>query len=212
METEKELIKKFIKYLKQNGYPDESLLYDLKLNNCFIDLAIIDIQTKKIMALFEIVNHNKKINCVSYFSRLIKEFKEYDIPIYAVYNEKNENGFIVERIDVAQKYIENEVISFKNIQNSFTSIYFWKKEKEKTKIKDKLDFLCIIIGIVILILFILDITGIVSMTLNRIILLSIMIGFFVFPFLQSIKVLGVEIERKRNEESADSLNHKKGRI
>ena len=206
METERVLIEKFVKYLKQNGYPEESMIYDMRLNNYFIDLAIIDIRTGELMTIFEFANYNRKVNSIPYFSRLIKGFKEYNIPIYVVYNEENKTGFIIERIDGLQENIDNEIISYKNLQSRVTSIYFLEKEKEKNKIKDKLDFLCIIIGIIVLMLFILDVTGFIVMTLNRIILLSIIIGFFIFPFLQSIKILGVEIERKKKENYNDLSN------
>ena len=209
METERVLIEKFVKYLKQNGYPEESMIYDMRLNNYFIDLAIIDIRTGDLMTIFEFVNYERKVNSVPYFSRLIKGFKAYNIPIYVVYNEENETSFIIERIDGVHETMNNEIISYKNLQSRVISIYFLEKEKEKNKIKDKLDFLCIIIGIIVFLLFILDITGFIVMTLNRIILLSIIIGFFIFPFLQSIKILGVEIERKKKKSYADYSNYKK---
>ena len=199
MQTEKALSQKFIQYLKEHGYPEESIVCEWKIGNYRVDLAIIDIQTKKVMAIYEFKNSNYKNSNIVYnqMVKFLDEIGDYTIPAYIVYDYDNEYGFSVKKIEINnEKNIGNDIPNYKILQNSFNNGYIIQKQKEKEKVKDKLNIVCIIMSVLVTIVLILDLLGYIDMTTNRIILLGTSIGLFIFPFAKSIKILGIEVERK----------------
>lgn len=202
MQTERALSQKFIQYLKEHGYPEESIVCEWKIKNYRVDLAIIDIQTKKVMAIYEFKNSNYKNSNIGYnqILKFLDEIGDYTIPAYIVYDYDNEYGFNVKKVEINnEKNIGYDIPNYKILKNSFDSGYIIQKEKEKEKVKDNLNIVCVIMSIIVFIVLILDLLGYIDMTTNRIILLGTSIGLFVFPFAKSIKILGIEVERKNTK-------------
>ena len=206
MEGNKDLSQKFIQYLKEHGYPEESIVCEWKIKEYRVDLAIIDIQTKNVMAIYEFKNHNYRNNIFVYEHMLkaLGEIGDYSIPAYIVFDDDNEPGFFVRKIETNKNFkndnipnIEVSVPNYRILQNSFDSGYVIQKTKEKDSVKDTLGKISIILGILVAIVLILDMIGIINMTTNRLILLGIMIGLFLFPSVQNVKILGIEIEKKK---------------
>ena len=208
MEIEKDLSQKFIRYLKEHGYPEESIVCEWKVKNFRVDLAIIDIQTKKVMAIYEFKNYNYKNSDFAYnhILKALGEIGDYSIPAYIVFNDVNELGFVVKKLEVDRNSekdivvnIDYNIPNYKILQNSFDNGYVIQKTKEKENIKDKLGIISIFLAIIVVIILVLDILGKITMTTNRIILLGISIGLFLFPSIKSMKILGIEIEKKNNK-------------
>ena len=128
MQTEKALSQKFIQYLKEHGYPEESIVCEWKIRNYRVDLAIIDIQTKKVMAIYEFKNSNYKNSNIAYnqIVKFLDEIGDYTIPAYIVYDYNNEYGFSVKKIEVnSEKNIGNDIPNYKILQNSFNNGYMY---------------------------------------------------------------------------------------
>lgn len=200
MQIERDLTNRFIQYLIEHGYPEESIVCEWKIKNYRVDIAIIDVQTKQVMAIYEIKNrnYNKSDMVYNQMKKYLDEIGDYTIPAYIVYNSHNELGFTVKKVEIDyEKNIGKDVPNYATIQNSFNSGYVIQKTKEKEKLKDNLNIICVCTSLFVMLLLIFDIVGWIEMTTNRIILLGISIGLFIFQFLKSIKILGVEIEKKK---------------
>lgn len=201
MQIEKDLSEKFIKYLLEHGYPQKSIVTEWKVGNFRVDIAILDTTTKKVMAIYEFKNREidarmAKVQLLKY----VEAIGDYTIPIYVIYNGDNEFGFVVEKVE----YTENDLVrkktiipNYELIQNSFDSGYVKDKLNKKEKKINEISIICWISVTIASIFLLLDIFNILEMTINRLILIGIIIGSLLFPYLNYIKIFGIEAEHKQ---------------
>lgn len=203
MEIERTLADKFIRYLKKHGYPEESIVYEWKTGNVLVDIAILDIETRMPIALFELksrnlIQQNKKMLEIQ-LQRYLENREELSAPFYLVYEADNRNGFVVQKVEKRGEeiiYVDSEVLDGGIMQNTFDSKWVKKKLDKKDKKIDSLEITSLVLGVGVAVILVLDMMGIIQMTTNRLILLGLIIGLILFRFLQSFKILGIEAERK----------------
>jgi len=208
--------KSFISYLKEHGYPEESIATEYKIGNNRIDIAVIDPKTKLPIQIFELkarkneaIRNMGKKQLQNYLSQLDNE----NVPAYLVFPSDNEPGFEIESVRKSLN-IDNEIVA--EAQSSIISLnnrlnYIGNRNarisekveivsKQKGKTINALNWICWLSCPIVLIIGILNYLKVLKLTAIDISFLASVIGLLIIPFASKLKILGIELERYKKEE------------
>lgn len=196
-----------IDFLISHGYPKESLMIEWPIDERYrADLAVVDPQTNKPVALFEL----KRKKTDASFNLAIRQLESYSnalgkekVPLYVVfektgippfeiyYFQKDENKSDIIKI--------SKVPDFLVIKNTIRSKMLAKKEAEQKSTLNYFQIICWIVAFLLFILLILDFKGIILINAERLALIGAIIGLIIIPFARRLKILGLEFERLKKE-------------
>lgn len=196
MENEKKILEKFYDFLISKGFPKDQILQQVRLaDGKRVDIAIIDSDTKDIIAFFEVKSSKNArsekdiINQLQEYNKTIgNEVQKYvvfgDNDQIKIYEAKDNS---LEEIGSIPDYQSLEVVN-RQAQNS-------KLQKTKTSTLDSIKIVCWGGFVLILLVIILDSLGIYKVTAERLALIGIAIALLIIPFSSKLKILGIEFEK-----------------
>ncbi len=207
MELEKNTIKNLIEYLVKHRYPKDSFSLEYKLaNNCYVDLAVIDRELNIPVLLFE-VKSRKTESSIKFGNRQLEQDLAYledkSTPAYLVFPKSNAPFFELQRVNSQLSEIGSNPVGnpedilgdFDYYRNTGISQKKNEKQEEQDKKVEVFSYVCWILAVVLVIFAILvNLKKIeIDQTAGLICLLAIML--ILAPFVQSIKILGFEINQ-----------------
>ena len=214
---EDEQIKKTICLFGSIGYPKESFVVNLPIGKNFnFDLTIINPTSGDFLYIFEYKTFDSsKDRLGTNFKRWIKRMKDKNISllvneVFFIIKDRANSQVLTYLVDLKQELFK-EVELEKEIKPFFSETIKIKSEKiANTKIEKKnsitlFTIICIVLGVTVSCILLLDILYIIDMTTNRLILLGAIILIFLSPFASKVKIANIEFERLLNEDNKEKL-------
>jgi len=204
MEREKDTLKALVEYLTAHGYPSNSFVLEYPAGRRRADLAVVDPDTKELVAIFELKRERNpqsekfgRQQLASYLS----EIGNPAIPAYLVFDAPGTPPFEIERVrfdepdqNLKEKYMESPP-DFQLLKASRRSTVVAEKKEQKKIALDKFMLICFVCAFISGVLFLMDLFSSFEMTEAQLLLLGATIALVIIPFAGRLKILGVEFER-----------------
>ena len=202
---EKDLLQYLVNYLKQKGYPEDSLLLNYKEHKYRSDLVVVDPETLNTLQIFELRDYDA--NAVNKHDNL--QMKHYtdetskinpDVTGYLVFPIENAPYFKI--IDpISNQTVSEVVFDYRNQvqkgKNANISILKKNKNRAVGNLKWVTGGLIFLTGLVL----ILDVFDVVEITGYRLYLILMIVVFVLLPYYETIKVASFELTQKNKEKS-----------
>jgi len=211
MQMEMELANYFIRYLKEHGYPENSIAVEYKIGNKYrADIVILDLKRNIPIQIFE-VKSNKTVETIrrgtEQLKQYLSELGNFIIPAYLVFPKNEEPFFEVVRINEIANESDEEIerqndlsLNYKGQRISRIAEEAKTINREKKKIVDSFAITCWIAAGVMLIVGILSKAKIVILDTTDLTILGVIVALVLIPFASKLKILGVEFERLTEED------------
>lgn len=210
MQLAPQTAKIFMDYLKDHGYPENSINAEYQVGeHTRVDIVILDPDTKTPIQIFEI-KKNKTDNMIKFGKGQIQKakalLKAADIPAYLVFPSNDEPYFEVMEVkkdtDETNNKSENDekkentlVLNYPGQKNArLSKVAVDYKEKQK-KVIDYFKISSWILAGCIFILGLLSKLKIIEITATDLTLIGAIIALILIPFSSKLKFLGIEFER-----------------
>ncbi|WP_320129590.1 hypothetical protein [uncultured Sphaerochaeta sp.] len=207
MELEKNTIKNLIDYLVKHRYPKDSFTLEYNLGkNCFVDLAVIDQELNIPILLFE-VKSRKTESSIRLGNRQLEQDLAYledkSTPAYLVFPKAVEPFFDLQRVNSPLSEIGSNPIGnpedilgdFDYYRNTGISQKKNEKQEKQEKTVETFSYVCWILAVVLVIFALLVNFGKIVINQNAGLMFLLAIMLILAPFVQSIKILGFEINQ-----------------
>lgn len=211
MEREKNLLTALINFLLSHGYPEESLAIEWPVGDRYrVDLAVIDPDTNKIIALFEFKKRktqesiNMAIRQLEAFSKAIKDEQ---VPKYVVFGKEGKPSFEIYHLkedifEGVEKTMKIEKIpDFSIFKNRKIRQIITQKQEDRETTLNYFGIICWFMALIVFLLLILDFLELIHINPERLTLIGVTVGLIIIPFVSKLKILGVEFERLKEKES-----------
>lgn len=209
MINESEMARNFIDYLKNNGYPEESITAEYAISeNIRADIVIIDPSTRIPVQLFELKKIKNK-STIDYGIKQIKaslsQLENKNIPAYIVFpSDEDDHNFEIidmnsikpiEESPINQAINKSTILNYKAQKNArINEEANIVKGKKKTTL-DIFSFICWFIAFCLVLVIIMTKLKMFSIDANDMIIIGAIIALVLMPFASKLKVLGIEFER-----------------
>lgn len=206
MELEKSTLNSLIKYLKKHNYPAESFALNYKIAGKYIDLAIIDPDTKIPIIIFEIKS-TKNEHSAEFGRKQLESYLKFmpdmSIPMYLVFPKDEPPFFEVQRIKYETEgtqeikgtiAIESE-LDFLMQRQARVSEKIEHNYMERVETVTLFKWLCWILAVLVLGIGIIKKLKIINIDSTDLVLIGAFIGLILLPFVSRLKFLGIEFER-----------------
>lgn len=221
MNSEWDTIKHFIKYLKEHGYPEDSIITEYPIGSADqmirIDIAILDKKQNIFIQLFELKLTKEKYSIERGIAQLRTYrsiLKDENIPSFLVFPKETSPYFEIIDIDSkkiaesieyvrtdGEEYIELNYVPQRNMR---VYTYTQRAKQEKDDAIGRFKWMCLIFSAIMLLLGVL--TSIIDCFKIRsagLALIGFSVVLFLVPYASKIKWLGFEYERLRNDGADD---------
>lgn len=207
MKKESDITKQVVALLTSLGYPSDSIVLEWNVSGrIIVDLAIIDPNTKRPIALFEI----KKESSVNDINTAKEQIKSYakaienkTMPLFIILSKEHESFFrifsLTERGGKDFLYPIEELPPFEALRNSSISKKIVQAEKVKRRTFDIFWVICWLLSGTVITLLICDFKGIIKLTPERLGIIAIVSGLIILPFTRKLNILGLEFERLQKD-------------
>jgi hypothetical protein len=205
MPFESEITATFIEYLKQNGYPENSITADYIVGERNrADVVIIDPKTRIPLEVYEIKNSKSSKNIQSGKEQVLKYLtllNNKNIPAYLVFPNESEPFFeIVDINDISGTDIDRTInkaidLNYLILKNSRINQEINEIQKQKKNTFDNFKLVCWILSLIIVCIEILIKTKLLSVDVSDLALIGVAIALVLMPFASKLKILGIEFER-----------------
>jgi len=203
MRTEPELANRLISYLKEHGYPENSITAEYQVNNKLrVDIAIIDPKTRIPIQVFEIKakKDSASVEMGKYqLRKYLENIGSKDIPAYLVFPSADDPYFEVLKIsdedDLSKVDSIETTLAFELQKGARITKRINEKSEKRDKVLDKFKVLCWIIAFCTFIIGLLSKLKVFELSIMDLGFLGTTIAFIIIPFVSKISVLGIEIER-----------------
>lgn len=202
----------FIEFLISHGYPENSIISKSVLfhpeHPCPADFTIVDPESNKFLALFEVKKETKTEKLHSAVRDQLLNYSlaitDRDIPIIAVYpksGDKNDLQFefyLFNRFanNDSERLIKRDILpDYKILKNSRLSKELSKISDKQEQTVDNFQMVCWVSAIFVFLVLLADIFKIFTADLQRLGLIGVIVGLFILPFASKLKILGFEFER-----------------
>ncbi|MGL1935334.1 MAG: hypothetical protein OCD01_09945 [Fibrobacterales bacterium] len=203
MELEKDVLLNLVGYLKSHGYPESSLSIEYKIGKYRADLVVIDLKSSLPIQLFEIKSQ-KNSRSIEFGKKQLKAFlgelEDKDIPTYLVFPSNEMPYFHIEKVQLIENEISNEVESL-----DILNFNLQKQSRINKKINDTVDLkrttqnvfqrICFLLAAIVFMVFLAHKFTCFELNSIDVSLLGATIALIVIPFSNKLKILGVEFER-----------------
>lgn len=198
MERDERTINEVIQFLLSHGYPEDSIVTEWNIRGrYYVDLAVIDPETKKPVALFEF----KRERTTKSMGMALHQLKTYSsilgdetIPLYAVFGTDGEPPFEIYHFPKGLKRGEYHPARVSKVPD-LSTLNIRRIRRNRDKIFNFFLAICWILAIIVTILLYFDFTGDIDISTQRLTLIGIIIALFLIPFASKLKILGFEFER-----------------
>lgn len=205
MERDENILQSVIKFLLSHGYPQESIAVEYPIGKYRIDLAILDIETKEPIALFEF--KAKRTPSAERFGReqlkpFLKAASNSSIPTYLVFEKESPPFYEIEKIlvndqETMMPLFAEKPLDYDILKQSGRNILITRKKAENKDAFDVFKIACWICVVLVFVVFVLDALGRIELSEKQLVLLSGAIALAIIPFASKLKILGVEFERMK---------------
>lgn len=210
MELDKDLLIAVINFLLQHGYPKDSLVMEWPIGQRYrADLAVVDPDTNKAIALFEF----KRVKNPDSIKMALRQLEAYttamgddQVPTYVVFGKEGDEPFEIYHIEKGVDDKETlssvalkKIPDFSIFKNSKIRKSIEQAEKERERAIDYFLIICWILAIGGIVLLVVDFMGLIKITAERLSLIFLIMILFVIPFASKLKILGVEYERLKKK-------------
>lgn len=203
MELERNAMKEFINYLKEHGYPENSLATEYAINSRLrADLVVIDPLTSIPIMIFELKSQKTKhlVEIGKEQLRMfLKALPDSTIPAYLVFPKVDQPYFEVLRVNLCNdNTTETENIDSIDYNSQRIARLSEKAKKTETEKKETIDNFRILAWVLAaLMAVLLALKKIFSFGLDATDLLLVggVVGLALIPFASKAKFLGIEFER-----------------
>lgn len=215
MELEKDVMIRFIEYLKEHGYPQNSLATEYRIGEKYrADLVVIDPITSIPIMIFELKSRKSQQLIERGKEQLrmyLKELPDSTIPAYLVFPKENPPYFEVLRIN-SNEYNNDELETIESIDYGSQRIARLSEkakdvEMKKKDVMDKFQWIAWVLAFLIAVLLIFKKVFAFSLDTVDLTLIGGVVGLVMIPFASKIKFIGIEFERlnkAKNEEKYSS--------
>lgn len=211
--SEARFAEEFAKFLKQKGYPEESLIYQPTLfaegkQRYRPDFAIVDPERQERLAIIEVkgslddrLRRSATTQLQSYARALENEAIDVflAVPVSEI-NATSQFGFY--KLSEDGELIEFSIDEFPHFRSLIANKVATKKEildRETEETTDSFKTICFSIAAIVAVLFVADVVlqsfGITLLSTERLSVLGIAIALMTLPFVTKLRGLGFEYER-----------------
>lgn len=204
MELHKNTANAFAKYLSSHGYPKDSIAFEWVDNKFRVDIAILDISTNIPIAIYEVKERKDENDFRRGVGQLVRYVNFIDLPItcglvfpkqespYFEYCDVTDivSGTTQKSLNEVKFYSDDvEPLSYYNQKISSKSMIVEKRKKENRRTINWFKIFCWMgVPITSLVLIILDRTGCLPLTSDRLIIDGVCLLFFFLPFIPSFVI------------------------
>ena len=196
----------FIAFLIDSGYPEDSLAMEWSVDDKYqVDLAVIDPDTSKVIALFEVSEEKSKASWNDAAQQLkvyTKALGDDQIPIFVAFSVEGEPPFEVYRLrrevsdeDEIRSIGVSEVPNFSVLKRGKISEAVSKTERRRETTQRNFQIGCWSGALVVLVLLILDFCSVLDITTERLALIGVVAALIIIPFASELSILGIEFKR-----------------
>lgn len=203
----------FINYLKQHGYPDESISLEWGNKNCAVDIAILADDLVTPIAIYEIKGMKNPHTIRSGINQLkrVVQLLDLSVPCYLVFQAKREIGFEVIDVsdvvfndsemdfeDIMESQKPTKPMTYKNAQVGAENKAIMKAARKRQKKIDRLKPLCwIVLPIIAFIVLLLDAFDKYLITYPRLCVYGVLVIIILLPFFSEISLKDFSFKRNR---------------
>jgi hypothetical protein len=200
--------KKFASYLTDLGFPQASVVYQPMLwsngqgRRFRPDVALVNPKTNEPLAIIEIKSNSDKTTLIRAFEQLepyLATLKNKALPAYVVTPSVNDDSFSFYTLGIDGLPKQLPSVAWLNFESLVSGKFTATKEllvEEKDATLDFFHLICFLLAGFVVLLTVADYfhDG-ALLTTERITLLGAAIALVVIPYVEKIKILGIEIER-----------------
>ena len=193
----------------EKAYPKSEILLEAVIGSgseggaCRADLAIIDSRRSEIIALIEVKgsrDHKALRSAISQLLQYRRILGKPHIPLYLFFPPLSGSGH---RFDISQILPDGDTKEvFPDEFPTYDALIGGDKSGQKAartaNVRDAVDtfqLTCVLLSSVVAIMFGLDVSGVVQLTIKQLALAGVAGALLVLPFAAKLKMLGVEFER-----------------
>lgn len=204
MSEKNDTLQYLISYLKERGYPPDSLLINYKIGKYRADLVIADPQKHAPLQIFEL----KPIENAETLSAGKQRMKDYlfeaekvnpDIMGYLIFPSQTQPFFKI--IDVnTDKPVRLETFDFTNLLKKSQNAKETLISSNKTRAVGNLKWATILLVAATFVILLFDVFNIVEVTGYRLYLILMIIILVLLPYYETIKVANFELTQKQKDD------------
>lgn len=212
MERDKDLLLALIKFLLEHGYPKESLVMEWGVGKQYkVDLAVIDPDSNKAIALFEL-KRKKSLESMKMAFRQLKVYSkaigDEQVPVYVVFGKYGDPPFEIyhlkkEEFGECEELKIDRVPDYSIFKNRKIRQIIDQIEKKRERTINYFQIICWIMAFFTAVLLVLDFLNILKITPERLALIGVIAGLIIVPFASKLKILGFEYEGLKKKERKD---------
>jgi len=205
MEQNRDTLNALIEYLCAHGYPASSIAVEFPAGRKRADLAVVDPDTKEVVAVFELkMERNPRSEKFGreQLRTYLQALGNPAVPAYLVFDNPGQTPpFEIERVRpepcAPDEPESSSVPNFQVLQKSRQSTAVAEKKTEKKTALDKFLIACWVCALITGVLLLIDIFSEFKISQQQLALFGATIALIIIPFASKLKVLGVEFERLR---------------
>lgn len=212
MEREEDLLLSLINYLTAHGYPEEALVFEWRVGHRHrVDLAVIEPTTNKPIALFELKREksSQTLNmAIRQLETYTKALGDDQVPTYIVFPREGSPPFEMYHLKRNDSESKEELTTkiervpdYSVLKSSKVRKEILETERQRKSTLDWFQVVCWILAIALAVLLGFEFSGRVKLTPERLVLIGAIIGLIIVPVASKLKILGVEFERYKKEDS-----------
>lgn len=188
-----------MRHLVEKGYPVDSLSESENDTNDF-DLSIVEPETRELLAVIKIETPNYIISTSDESEKDIKNHsrlqKKSDIKFFTVGMRSGNLEF--SQLTSGTKNIDDRLFVPINGMPLFNDLKQAVLGLKRDTVESRITIVCGISAFFLLILFILNLSGVLELTFERLSLISLIIALILIPSANKLRIFNIEFER-RNE-------------
>jgi len=202
----------FIKYLISNGYPENSINFKPVFHHperpCLADLAIVDPESNKLLAVFEVKRQQRTEKLHSSVRDQLLSYSQAipdpDVPLIAVFPTLVDNKDLQFEFFFLNRSADNEterlvkrerLPEYKLLKNSRLTKELLKISDEQEQTVDYFQMICWVSAVFVFLALLADILNYFKVDIQRLALIGVIVGLFILPYASKLKILGFEFER-----------------
>ncbi len=198
-----EVAKAFVARLVEAGYPEESIAYEYRVEQYFVDIAVINPLTQELVQIFEFkegdsANEQMNAKAMAWFKTMLSKV---DVPMYLVFGKKSNESFKFSYFSYSKNEIskvdnlEPLVLDFKRQSAARVSEKKADNVRKRNGTLSSFHWVSWTIALSTLLLLIAKKIFAIPVDAADIALYGVFIALAIIPFVNKLKILGVEIEK-----------------
>ena len=213
MERDEELLISLINFLLAHGYPKDSLAMEWPIGGRYrVDLAVVEPDTNKAVALFELKRKETEETLSMAFKQLVSYSESLGVetvPLYAVFGKKGDPPFNIYYLQKKTKECDLQLLQVKKVPDF--SIFKSSKIRQaisqtaakRATVFNWFQFVCWIMALIVAVLLILNFLNKLEINPEQLALIGVIVALIIIPFASELKILGIEFKRLTERNNGD---------